>query len=188
MLSSNLQTLLDNRLRYLPDITAQAIASVDWPIKVIEIGRKFGLHMEDIEDLQAVVLKSMTGLASPDDFETNIIAATAASPATVNNIIQELNRQIFEPIHDFVMSGGKAPDPLAQHGIALSSEDDVPVSTPMSSVAPKPAVRPTTEEPSELIIPSSPGKIADKPVIDSFSAFFARGVEERHVPDSSVIQ
>jgi hypothetical protein len=81
MLSSNLQTILDNRLRYLPDISSKAITSIDWSTKVIEIGHKYGLHIEDIEDMQMVVLKSMTGLASPEDFETNLITATAASPS-----------------------------------------------------------------------------------------------------------
>ena len=52
MLSSTLQSMLDNRLRYLPEITGKAIASIDWPGRIIEIGRKYGLHMDDIEELQ----------------------------------------------------------------------------------------------------------------------------------------
>ena len=73
MLSSKLQAVLNNRLRYLPEITSKAISSIDWSTQVIEIGHKYGLHMDEIEELQGVVLKSMTGLANPADFETNLI-------------------------------------------------------------------------------------------------------------------
>jgi hypothetical protein len=58
MLSSNLQALLDNRLRYLPEITGAAINSIDWATKLIVIGKKHGLHVDEMEDFQAVVLKA----------------------------------------------------------------------------------------------------------------------------------
>lgn len=116
--------------------------------------------MDDIEELQTVVLKSMTGLAAPADFEKNLIAATAASPALIEKMIEEMNHEIFEPIHDFVMSGGKAPDPLAKHGIELQPSDDV-VPTP-----PKPMAAP-------LEIPTSPEPVVPKPQVKgSFDSFF----------------
>ncbi len=166
MLSSNLQSILTNRLRYLPEITGKAINSIDWPTKVVEIGHKYGLHIDDIEELQTVVLKSMTGLASPADFETNLISATAASPSTIEKLIQDLNHHIFEPIHNFVMTDGKAPDPLAVHGIELEpAVVDVPNA---------PELVPEPRGP-ELEIPASPEPVVQKlkpQVPGSFNDFF----------------
>ncbi|MEI8223923.1 MAG: hypothetical protein WCG20_02250 [bacterium] len=166
MLSSNLQSILTNRLRYLPEITGKAINSIDWPTKVVEIGHKYGLHIDDIEELQTVVLKSMTGLASPADFETNLISATAASPSTIEKLIQDLNHQIFEPIHNFVMTDGKAPDPLAVHGIELEpSAEEIPNA---------PELVPEPRGP-ELEIPASPEPVVQKlkpQVPGSFNDFF----------------
>lgn len=165
MLSSKLQAVLNNRLRYLPEITGKAISSVDWSTKVIEIGHKYGLHMDEIEELQGVVLKSMTGLASPADFETNLITATAASPATIERLIEDLNHHIFEPIHDFVMNNGKAPDPLKAQGIEL--EPAIPDA--LMSI-PTPAV---TQSAQELEMPSS--SPTSKPqVAGDFSNFFVK--------------
>lgn len=165
MLSSNLQSILTNRLRYLPEITGKAINSIDWPTKVVEIGHKYGLHVDDIEELQTVVLKSMTGLASPADFESNLISATAASPSTVEKLILDLNHQIFEPIHDFVMTDGKTPDPLAAHGIELQPE------LAEAPLAPEPVPEPKGPE---LEIPASPEPVQPlKPQVPgSFSNFF----------------
>ena len=122
-LSSNLQTILENRLRYLPEITGQAINSIDWATRIITIGHKYGLHVDEMEEFQEVVLKSMTGLIAPEQFESELITALALSPATTEKIIAELNAQIFEPVHDYVMNGGKS-DGLKTSGIEVEKFED----------------------------------------------------------------
>ena len=123
-LSPNLQSLLDNRLRYLPPITGAAIASVDWSAKVIEIGHKYGLHIDEMEDFQAVVLKSMIGLIAPASFETELINALALSPANAEKIIEDINIKIFGPIHDYVMRQGKPQDAMEGAGIVVQHKED----------------------------------------------------------------
>lgn len=152
MLSSHLQTILDNRLRYLPEITGRAVSSIDWPTKVIEIGRTHGLHMDEIEELQEVVLKSMTGLAAPADFEKNLISATAAGPATIEKMIHDLNHHIFEPIHDFVMNNGKAPDPLKAQGIEIEhiTPDELPIPTAPARASTHELEIPSNNEPAPV--------------------------------------
>lgn len=121
-LSSNLQSVLDNRLRYLPEITGKAINSIDWASRIITIGHKYGLHVDEMEEFQGVVLKSMIGLIVPENFEAELINTLALSPATTEQVIRELNTQVFEPIHDFVMNGGKV-DELKKTGIILTSAE-----------------------------------------------------------------
>ncbi len=176
MLSSTLQSMLDNRLRYLPEITGKAIASVDWPSRIIEIGRKYGLHMDDIEELQEVVLKSMIGLASPADFENNLISATAASPATINAMVADMNEKVFEPIHDFVINNGKEENPLVAHGIEIETEPITESShrTPSSLAEPR-DTPPLSRGRPTLDIPVSPESNTPKPQVPgSFDAFFMK--------------
>ena len=125
-LSSNLQSVLENRLRYLPEITGKAINSIDWATRIINIGHKYGLHVDEMEDFQGVVLKSMIGLVAPENFETELINALALSPTTTEKIISELNTEIFEPIHDYVMNDGKV-DELKKSGIILETQKDEPL-------------------------------------------------------------
>jgi hypothetical protein len=164
MLSSSLQTLLQNRLRYLPEITGKALSSLDWPTEVIHIGHDQGLHMDEIEELQAVVLKSMTGLLPPDQFETNIISATAASPAAVEKIIQRLNEKVFEPIHAFVMNNGAVP-PQPVPGMEFK-----PATEELDFFAPQPE---TPSSSSELILPETHSETIEKPLVPGdFESFF----------------
>ena len=140
-LSNELQSLLDNRLRYLPPLAGQAIMSIDWSSKLIDIGRSFGLHIDEMEDFQAVVLKALTGLIAPAAFEQELIAALALSPANAEKVIAAVNAQVFEPIHDFVMRGGKpvAANPLAQTGIHVENQVQEPTVT---AVAQQPGTSP----------------------------------------------
>lgn len=147
-LSSNLKNILDNRLRYLPEITGQAINSIDWATRIITIGHKYGLHVDEMEEFQSVVLKSMTGLIAPENFETEIINALALSPATTEKIIAELNAQVFEPIHDYVMNGGKA-DEMKTVGIEITPPSLEAFATPPLSRGGSPNSDP-------LEIPASP--------------------------------
>lgn len=166
-LSPSLQSMLDNRLRYLPEITGRAIASIDWSSKLITIGKKYGLHIDDMEDFQTVVLKSMIGLVPPEQFETEIISAVALSPVDTEKIIHEINDQVFEPIHDFVVSGGKT-DVLKTTGLEI---------TPAAPEIIQPVVSHREIEPasaeSSFEIPASPESFPTKPIVSGdFSAFF----------------
>ena len=137
-LSANLQSLLDNRLRYLPPITGAAIQSIDWSSLVIEIGRKYGLHIDEMEDFQAVVLKAMIGLIAPADFENQLITALALSPANADKVITDINVKIFGPIHDYVMRQGKPIDGMNASGIVLEKPDSVPSTGSFSASFGKP--------------------------------------------------
>ncbi|MDB4984529.1 MAG: hypothetical protein JWM20_708 [Patescibacteria group bacterium] len=132
MLSSSLQSILDNRLRYLPEITAQAISSVDWASKLADIAREYGLHMDEVEDLQSVVMRSMVGMIQPAEFEQALISALALSPANAEKMIAEINGRVFQPIHDYVMNGGKSNDVMADTGIHVegnTTEESAAVET-----------------------------------------------------------
>lgn len=153
MLSSNLQSILDNRLRYLPEITAKAIASVDWATKLSDIAHTYGLHMDEVEDLQSVVMRSMVGMIQPADFEQALISALALSPANAEKMISEINVQVFQPIHDFVMAGGKSPDGMVGMGLHIeTSEQDTP-QPPLVEGAATTEHSPSVDITNELVLP-----------------------------------
>lgn len=156
-ISPNLQSLLDNRLRYLPPLVGDAINSIDWASALIDIGRKFGMHMDEMEDLQAIVLKSMIGLIAPERFEQELITGLALSPANAEKMIASINAKIFEPIHEFVMNGGKtATDPMKTVGIEIeglgSVANEVPDSPRETEFVPVPPRAPMPDVPQPPII------------------------------------
>lgn len=126
-LSPNLQSILDNRLRYLPEIVGKAINHIDWASSLITIGKSYGIHVDEMEEFQLVVLKSLTGMISPDQFENEIISATAVSPATAEKMIHDINEKILEPIHDFILNDGALPAVSEKTILEQASIDVQPV-------------------------------------------------------------
>lgn len=175
MLSSNLQSILTNRLRYLPEITGKAINSIDWPTRLIEIGRTYGLHVDEMEDFQAVVMKAMVGMIQPGKFMDELISTLALSPANAEKVLMEVNDKVFEPIHEYVMNGGAtAPDPLKQTGIVMDEHVPTPASDDAIPVPPAPVQQPASQE---FEIPPSPEAVptpvpAKPQVTGSFDDFF----------------
>jgi hypothetical protein len=172
MLSSNLQSILDNRLRYLPDITRKAINSVDWPSELVTIGKKYGMHVDEMEDFQSVVMRAMTGLLAPDKFESELISALALSPANAEKILLDVNDHVFEPIHDYVMNKGAAQDPLRSTGLVLEQgvEEAAPVIAPQPQTQTAPAATVVFEVPGS---PEPAPKPAAKPSVNGdFESFF----------------
>lgn len=140
-LSPNLQSILDNRLRYLPEQVGKAIYSIDWSTELITIGKKYGLHIDDMEEFQGVVLKSMIGMIAPDQFENELITATAVSPTTANNMIHDINEKIFEPIHNMVTGQVSAPATVMEKtGIHIEPEHSDNSFSVQSSETPEPAI------------------------------------------------
>ncbi len=179
MLSSNLQSILDNRIRYLPEITGKAINSIDWSTKLIEIGKKFGLHVDELEDFQGVVLKSMIGMIPPEKFEDELISALALSPSNAVKVIEEINNEILEPIHDYVMNKGKTNDPLKTAGIIVETPTEEPVVSisPQENTLSIPKPPSYTNESADSLpvfeVPASPEPTIQKPVIrGNFGAVF----------------
>jgi hypothetical protein len=172
MLSSNLQSILENRLRYLPDITRKAINSIDWPSELVSIGKKYGMHVDEMEDFQSVVMRGMTGLLSPEKFEDELISSLALSPANAEKILLEVNDRVLEPIHDYVINKGAAHDPLKATGLVVEqgTEDEtstVPVQTPAAA---------TSTSTTVFEVPASPEptpKPTAKPAVNGdFESFF----------------
>lgn len=148
---------MDSRLRYLPEITGQAIMSIDWPTRLIAIGKKYGLHIDDMESFQEVVLKSMLGIIDPDRFESSLLESLALSPANLDAVIDDVNDAILEPIHDFVMNQGKPSiDPLKQAGITIPQmqPESIPVSVSSLGATSRPIDSPL--DIFEPIVPTKP--------------------------------
>lgn len=126
-LSPNLQSIFDNRLRYLPDPVKNALTTTEWVSELIAIGKQYGIHIDEMEEFQSVVIKSLVGMLAPEQFENALITATAVSPATAEKMIHDINEKIFQPIHDKIMHPEQKPSPhqeLESTGIVIEEKKD----------------------------------------------------------------
>jgi hypothetical protein len=160
-MNDKLRQQFDEQLTYLPEINQAAMRSFDWATELISIGHGYGLHVDQLEDLQIETMLVMVGLTAPEKYEDELITRLALSPTEANRIIDEVNKRIFTPIHDYIVRGGPekpaAPtSAMESAGMTLTTEetpinltDDVLVrmggSTPTQSI---PETKPTVINPT----------------------------------------
>ncbi len=105
-MNEKLRQTYEEQLRYLPDINQQALKSFDWATELLAIGKGYGLHIDQLEDLQIETMLVLVGIVSPDRYENELIERLAVSPAEAAKIVEEVGNRVFTPIHDYILAGG----------------------------------------------------------------------------------
>jgi hypothetical protein len=131
------------QLKLLPDISQRALASVDWVVALLDIGKSYALQLDELEDLQVETMMLLTGVTTPDEYEDTLTEMLPLSKTELYKLLDEVNDRILSPIHDFIVSGGvPATTPVA------------PVTTPVQSPAPM-RIDPTDHRGETLVTPET---------------------------------
>ncbi len=132
-MNDKLRQSFEEQLVYLPEINQQALKSFDWATELLSIGKNYGLHIDELEDLQVETMLVMVGLVQVKDYPNELINKLAISPAEANKIIEQVNDRIFQPIHDYIVNGGPkvvtTPTGVMESAGFEITDDDAPVVT-----------------------------------------------------------
>lgn len=115
--------------------------------KIYEIGRKYGLLIDQIGKLDEITNKVISGDISSARYEDELRARLAISPDLLANIIKDVNEQIFNKIRQSIRNYFENKENDKNDLI----EDDIPIPPYKEKVADVPSNLPIKEEPK--IIP-----------------------------------
>lgn len=132
-MNDKLRQSFEEQLVYLPEINQQALKSFDWATELLAIGKNYGLHIDQLEDLQVETMLVLVGLVQAGDYQNELITRLAISPSEANRIIEQVNDRIFQPIHDYIVNGGPkvvtTPTGVMESAGFEITDDDAPVVT-----------------------------------------------------------
>lgn len=137
---------LEEKFNSLPEEIQDIIYSSATLEKVANIGEKYQLHIDKIEDLQFATEDVMSGDIRADEFISHIAKELEIDQETANKIGQEIDQQVFESVRDAIKSLSEPKEPET---IPAPTETP-PVETKME-VTPIPVSQaPTTETAAEV--------------------------------------
>lgn len=182
-MNEKLRQQFEDQLIYLPAINQEALRSFDWATELIAIGKNYGLHIDELDDLQIETMLVLVGLITAEQYPNELINRLAISPTEADKIISDINERVFIPIHDYIVSGGKKAEQtpktiMESAGFQITTEESpVPaITTPLvrtggdtmtgqSLPDSKPAVPTPVIPPSPLQFhPSEPTTAVEAPV------------------------
>lgn len=99
-MDNDMQNTIKTQLEELPAEVRQAIGSFDWALKVQEIGKKNGLHIDQLDPLEAEIALVIIGSTAPDDFSNQLKRNLALPEEKLAPIVTDANEMIFKPIRE----------------------------------------------------------------------------------------
>lgn len=158
-MNEKLRQQFEDQLTYLPAINQQALRSFDWATELVAIGKNYGLHIDELDDLQIETMLVLVGLVDSDQYQNELINRLAISPTEAGKIIEDINKRVFTPIHDYIVSGGQKAEStpttiMESAGFQMTTED-----APVPSANTVPLVRTGGDTPLAQSLPES------KPVV-----------------------
>lgn len=127
------QDIIKKRVAELPSYIREGLSKIAWDKEIIEIGKKHGLHVDEMGTLQTETVMVLVGLVHPDDYAKNLREELHLPRITVDLIVEDVNQKIFKNIRqsliDFLSNEQaeedkpKVPENIFQKtGIELSPE------------------------------------------------------------------
>lgn len=92
--------IIQERFKKLPAPIQEKITSPDTQRLVQDIGKRYGMHIDEMGTLENELILVLLGLEMPQAFSLNIRKVSRLDEKQANQITQELNEKIFEPLRE----------------------------------------------------------------------------------------
>ncbi len=142
-MEKNTQQLIQERIAQLPPYIKAALSNINWAPEILAIGKKHGLHVDDMGTLQTETVLVLVGLVHPNDFAKNLKQELHIPQDKIDAIVNDVNERILKTIRqaliDFIEHESDQEEIFHKTGIDLAPEDapsmknEMPIGT---SVAP----------------------------------------------------
>ncbi|OGI45827.1 hypothetical protein A2121_00710 [Candidatus Nomurabacteria bacterium GWB1_40_6] len=111
-MTEKLQKIIKEEITKLPKENQEVINAFDWVKITEEIGKKYLLDENEINDLQVETLLVLVGLEEPDSFAKNIEDEVGTSKGEADKITEEILQKIFIPINDILIENIKKSEKM----------------------------------------------------------------------------
>ncbi len=101
-MKEKLKEIIKERMKFLSEEVQEAINSLDWMKITEEIGKKYLLNENEIQNLQAETLLVLVGLEEGEVYERNIENEVGTSKSEAEKIADEAEEKIFTPIYNIL--------------------------------------------------------------------------------------
>lgn len=137
---SRLEGELKTRFDLLPTELQEVITSSDYQTKLFEIAKKYKLTYDKLGQLELETTMVLLGMTPPDEFKLDISEQLKVDDATINNIVKDLNDQIFTPIRQQLM-GVYSPEAVEAgekfaNDVTMVQENPIAPKTPVATETP----------------------------------------------------
>jgi hypothetical protein len=144
------KTIIEDRVKKLPPEVRDVLASDELHKKIVGIGEKHHLHIDQIGVLEDEVVLVMMGLANPGDLAEELTKQSSLELPKAEEVVADVSQEIFLPIREAMKKFAESN--VAEKSVVMPSAASVtntaPTPTPIPPILATPAPAPTTPVPA----------------------------------------
>ncbi len=119
----DIKNLIQNHMKKLPLDVQEAIHGSSWERKILDIGRKYGLHVDQLEILQTELSLAVLGLTERDEFVRETMREAHIDKHIMETMVADINREIFEPIREHLRKTRQQAYEIERETLSGSNSD-----------------------------------------------------------------
>lgn len=100
MISDDQRQLIEEKMEELPSNVKEAIESSGWEKKIVDIGNRYKLHVDDLDLLGFELALAMVGMSDQNEFMRQMKQELRLGDETLDNIVGDINSEIFSHIRE----------------------------------------------------------------------------------------
>ena len=108
-------------MQTLPSPIRRYLGQGKYSVVANNLMTKYGLHVDQGGILEREIMLLLMGIENPDEFTQALVEEAKLDQQTINNIVKDVNEQIFVPLRE-EMQKGPAPQAPAKPAAPASSE------------------------------------------------------------------
>ncbi|MBP7831874.1 MAG: hypothetical protein KA028_02560 [Candidatus Pacebacteria bacterium] len=121
------QKLIEDRLAQLPPYIKTALANINWAPEILSIGKKHGLHVDEMGTLQTETVLVLVGLVHPNEYASNLAHELHVPKDKIDGIVADVNERILKTIRqsliEFIENENNQEAIFHNTGIDLEAEE-----------------------------------------------------------------
>ncbi len=115
-MTDKLKQIIKEETEKLPKENQEAISALDWVKIVEEIGKKYSLEENQINDLETETLLVLVGINDPQFFAVNVENQVETIKDYAKKISEEITKKIFIPVNEALVEKIKKSDKVKKAG------------------------------------------------------------------------
>ncbi len=122
----DVEAQIDEFFEKLPQATREIFQNFDWESRLENLGKKYGLLLDELGILQSETMLTLFGLTLPEEFEGNLRKHMNISNTLAKTLVKDVNVSIFMPIHEQVMESQK--EKIENHEMIFTAGEKITTS------------------------------------------------------------
>lgn len=120
-MDNDTEQLIKQQIEKLPPEIQKVLRDTDWQSKMLAIGKKYSLHIDQLDTFQMETMLTLIGLTHPDEYVTELKSRLGVSENLAQALALEVNEQIMKSIRSQLIDVYNTPETIKQNVSPLAT-------------------------------------------------------------------